>query len=280
MEYRQLGRSGQKFSTIGMGTWRMGVFSSAEERATQVRSLRRGIELGMNMIDTAEIYASGRSEEVVRDAIKGIRKDVFIATKIAPEHLRHNDVISACEGSLKRLGVSTIDLYQVHWPNPSVPIEETMNAMEELVRAGKVRYIGVSNFSVSQVQEARDALSKNEIVSNQVEYSIRVRGVEADVLPYCEREKLALIAYTPLVHGRIPESAIPENILRKYRMTPAQAMLNWVTRSPSVFAIPKSANYRHTEENAASVGTRFTESEYDQIARGQLHGSERSRGGP
>jgi diketogulonate reductase-like aldo/keto reductase len=247
-----------------MGTWRIGAFSSPDERASQVAAIEKGIELGINLVDTAEMYASGRSEEVVRDAVKHIRKDVFLATKVSPGNLRHDDVIEACKGSLRRLGTSYVDLYQVHWPNPSIPIRETMSAMEQLVREGLVRYIGISNFNISETDEARAALPKSEIVSNQVEYSLTNRYVEPEILPYCVREKMTLIAYSPLARGNIPDS-IPKAILQKYKMTPAQAMLNWVTRDEQVVAIPKATNPVHLEENASSVSVRFDGSEYEQI---------------
>jgi diketogulonate reductase-like aldo/keto reductase len=266
LEYRRLGRTEEKISTIGMGTWRIGVFSGADERARQVSAIRKGLELGINLIDTAEMYAQGRSEEVVGDAIKDIRKDVFIATKVSPDNLRHDDVINACRRSLRRLGTSYIDLYQVHWPNPTIPIRETMSAMEQLIREGLVMHVGVSNFNVSETDAARAALPKSEIVSNQVEYSLTNRYVEPEILPYCVREKMTLIAYSPLAQGNIPDSGIPREILQKYKMTPAQVMLNWVTRSEQVVAIPKATNPVHLEEDAASVSTRFESSEYEQIA--------------
>ena len=265
MEYHTLGRTGTKISSIGMGTWRIGSFRSAEERQTQVNALRRGIELGINLIDTAEMYSQGRSEEVVADATEGIRKDVVIATKVSPDNLHHDDVIRACRASLKRLRTSYIDLYQVHWPNSKVPIKETMSAMEELVREGSVRFIGVSNFSVAEAAEARDALEKEEVASNQVEYSITNRHVEAEILPYCAREKMTLIAYSPLARGQISVS-LPRVLLQKYGMTPAQAMLNWVTRNEAVVAIPKATSITHLEENASSVSVRFDGSEYDQMS--------------
>jgi diketogulonate reductase-like aldo/keto reductase len=253
-----------------MGTWRIGSYHSPEERQNQVRVLRRGIELGMNFIDTAETYSSGRSEEVVGEAVKEVRKEVFIASKVAPGHLRHDDVIRACKASLRRLGTSYIDLYQVHWPDPKVPIKETMIAMEELVREGAIRYIGVSNFSVAETKEARAVLARNDLVSNQVEYSLSNRYVEPEILPFCTAERLTLIAYSPLARGKISGS-IPKPMLRKYRMTPAQVMLNWVTYHDQVVAIPKSANINHLEENASSVSARFTATEYDQISATGAH---------
>ena len=266
MEYRLLGRTKEKIPTIGMGTWRIGSYHSAEERAAQIRALKRGVELGMNFIDTAEIYASGRSEEVVGEAVKDVRDRVFIASKVAPGHLHHDAVIRACRASLRRLGTSCIDLYQVHWPDSSVPIKETMAAMEELVKDGSIRHIGVSNFSVEETDDARAALAKNEIVSNQVEYSLSSRSVEPDILSYCHNEKLTLIAYSPLARGRIAD-VIPQPLLRKYNMTPAQVMLNWVTRDQQVVAIPKAADIGHLEENASSVSVRFTDAEYGRISK-------------
>jgi aryl-alcohol dehydrogenase-like predicted oxidoreductase len=266
VEYRELGRTGEKISTIGMGTWRIGSFRTSGEREGQVKALRRGVELGINLIDTAEMYSHGRSEEVVADAIKGIRKDVFIASKVSPENLHHDDVVKACRASLQRLGTSYIDLYQVHWPNPRIPIKEAMTAMEKLVRDGAIRYIGVSNFSVAETNAARAALARSEVVSNQVEYSLSNRYVEPEILPYCEKEKITLIAYSPLARGQITGS-VPEGLLQKYGMTPAQAMLNWVTRNEQVVAIPKAASIPHLEENASSVSVRFTPEEYDQLSK-------------
>ena len=266
MEYRRLGSTGEKISTIGMGTWRIGSCATPGERTSQVNALKRGVELGINHIDTAEMYHSGRSEEVVGEAVKGIRKDVFIASKVAPGHLHHDDVIAACKGSLKRLDTSYVDLYMVHWPDSKVPLKETMSAMEKLVEDGLVRFIGVSNFSVAETEAARTALPKSELVSNQVEYSLEARTVEADVLPYCSKEKLTLIAYSPLARGNITNS-IPEALLHKYKMTAAQAMLNWVTRSENVVAIPKATKIVHLEENAAAVSRRFTPDEYEQLSK-------------
>ena len=267
MEYRQLGRTGEKVSVIGMGCWGIGLSKNHGDWAGEVASLRRGVELGMNLIDTAESYSSGRSEELVGEAVRDCRNDVFIATKVAPPHLHHDAVIRACRDSIRRLGVSYVDLYQIHWPDPAVPIKETMSAMEQLVQDGLVRYIGVSNFSVSETDDARAALAKNEIASNQVEYALTNKSVEADILPYCVREKITLMAYSPLAHGKIARS-IPSDILRRYGMSPAQAMLNWVTRNEDVVAIPKASSVRHQEDNASSVAVRFSPAEYDKMSSG------------
>jgi diketogulonate reductase-like aldo/keto reductase len=264
VEYRQLGRTKEKVSVVGMGTWRIGNFHTVEERAEQVRALRRGVELGMNLIDTAEIYGAGQSEELVGEAVKDFRDRVIIASKVAPGHLHYDQVIRSCRASLMRLGTAHIDLYQDHWPDSAVPIKETMSAMEELVREGAIRYIGVSNFNVAETEEAREALPRSELVSNQVEYSLSNRYVEREILPYCAREKLTLVAYSPLAQGNIAGS-IPRALLEKHTMTAAQVMLNWVTRHEQVVAIPKTGSVQHMEENASSISAKLTAEELAQL---------------
>ena len=266
MNYRRLGKTDERISQIGMGTWRIGSSKEAASREEQVAALRRGVGLGMNLIDTAEMYGSGKAEELVGEAIREMRDRVFIATKVWQTNLHRDGVISACEASLKRLGVAQIDLYQVHWPNPAVPIRETMSAMEELVRSGKVRHIGVSNFDARLTAEAQEALTRSEIASNQVEYSLANRGAEASVLPYCRKEGVTLIAYSPLARGSIPEVLARSDVVKRRGMTPAQAMLVWATRDEAVVAIPKAAKVSHVEENAASADFGLSESEWKALA--------------
>lgn len=266
MEKRELGRSGEKVPVIGMGTWEIGD-ATGVDRAAEIQALQRGIELGMTLIDTAEMYGHGRAEELVGQAIKGMRDDVFVATKVSPEHFRYQDVLKSCDASIRRLGVKHIDLYQLHWPSSSVPILETMKAVEELVSRGKIRYIGVSNFSVSQTTKAREALPRSEIVSNQVRYSLTHRAIESQLLPFCEKEKLTVIAYSPLDTGRIPSGRIPKALLEKYGVTPAQLMLNWVTYKDAVVAIPKAGKIEHIEKNAAALDTRVSADDYRALSR-------------
>ena len=245
----------------------MGSTIHREEWSAQVSTLKRGIDLGMTLIDTAESYGDGKAEQLVGEAIQGARESTFIATKVSPGHLQYDDVIEACNRSLQRLGTKYIDLYQIHWPNPTIPIGETMKAMEALVREGKIRYTGVSNFSVQEMNDAQDALSKSELVSNQVEYSSTAREVERNVIPYCEREKLTVIAYSPLSRGSIPRDAIPKALSQRYEMTPPQIVLNWVTHRESVIAIPKAARIEHAEENAKSVDRRFAIEDYMMLSQ-------------
>jgi hypothetical protein len=255
MEYKELGRTGEKIPVLGLGTWEMSL-----EKNNAVKAIEFAIKEGMNLIDTAEIYDT---EDIVGEAIQSFKRDdVFIATKVSPNHFRYNDVIRACDASLKRLGIKQIDLYQLHWPNPKIPIEETMKAMEKLVEEGKIRYIGVSNFSVQEMIEAQEALSKNEIVSNQVEYSLLVRYVEKEgILDFCKKEKITLIAYRPLVKGKIftlPENSeifkILKKLSEKYNKTISQIALNWLISKQRVVAIPKSVNIEHIKENLGAIG--------------------------
>ena len=255
MESKQLGNTGIMVPEIGLGTWKY---------RGGVEPLRRGIELGASFIDTAEMYST---EGVVGEAVQGISDQVFIATKVSSHHLRHDDVIRAAEASLRRLGVDRIDLYQVHWPNPRVPIGETMRAMEALVDSGLVKHIGVSNFSVSELREAQAAMTRYPIVSNQVLYNLRRRGVERDLLPYCWENNVTVIAYTPLADGSLTTKPrlradrgmhALERVAAQVNKTMAQIALNWCTSRRNVIAIPKSNSVARTEENCGASGWRLS----------------------
>ncbi len=267
MEFRNLGKTGERIPVLGMGTWAMGNATDEDERMNELESLRRGIELGMTLIDTAEMYGDGKSEEIVGEAIDGQTDEVFVATKVSPEHFHQDDILRSCEASLQRLGAKSIDLYQLHWPNPRIQIRETMRAMEQLVFQGKIRHVGISNFSVEQTREAQEALAKNEIVSNQVRYSLTSRSIEHNLLPFCEKEKITIIAYSPLDGGRIPHGRIPREVLAKYNMSPAQLMLNWVTYRESVLAIPKASKIKHVEDNADSIMVRLFAEDYELLSK-------------
>lgn len=260
MQHIQLGKTGVSISCLGLGTWGIGGSSSPNSSRDDeaVRALRLGIDLGLTFIDTAELYARGHSEEVVAKAIRGQRDKVFLATKVSADNLAYDRVLDAANRSLKRLEVSYVDLYQVHWPNHRVPIAETMSAMEELVKQGKIRHIGVSNFSVRQTKEAKEALAKIELASNQVEYSLLDRSIEPDLLPYCQKEQVTIIAYSPLARGNIPKlrgdrATILNEIATKYGRTPVQVALNWLVTQPGVMAIPKAIKEAHVKENAGAA---------------------------
>lgn len=252
MEYRQLGDTEVRLPEIGFGTWAY---------RGGVEPIRRSVQLGGFHIDTAEAYGT---EDVVGEAIKDIRDKVFLATKVSPSHFRHDALIRAAENSLGRLRTDHIDLYQLHSPNASIPIEETMAAMEELVDAGKVRFIGVSNFSVAQMKEAQASMSKYKIVSNQVRYSLVVRGIESELLPYCQEDRITVIAYSPLARGMYALRARDRHgalakVAQTTGGTEAQVALNWCVRKDPVVAIPKTDSVERVGENCGSSGWRLSE---------------------
>ena len=252
MNLQELGNSGVQIPDVGLGTW---------EYTGGSAPLLRGVELGAFLIDTAEAY---RTEDAVGEAIKEIRDYVFVATKVSPSHFRRRDLLKAAEQSLKRLKIDFIDLYQLHWANPRIPIAETMGAMEELVDAGKVRYIGVSNFSVGLMEEAQAALSRARIVSNQVEFSLTERSIEPEVLPYCQAKGITVIAYSPLARGLgnlergAGARALAEVAARNGR-TVAQVALNWCLYHDRVMVIPKTNASMRVEENCGASGWRLSD---------------------
>jgi diketogulonate reductase-like aldo/keto reductase len=274
MLFRPLGRTRESIPVVGLGTWgiggEMGPDSSRDEAGIQ--ALRLGLGLEMKFIDTAEMYGAGHSEEVVARALEGRRDGVFVASKVSPRHFAYDDVLAAAKRSLKRLGLKQMDLYQLHWPSSRIPISETMRAMEKLVEDGLTRYIGVSNFSVEQMREAQHSLSHEKIVSNQVEFSLIDRSVEAGILPYCQKEGLTLIAYSPLGQGKIPRGRgasfkVLDEIAGKLGKSRNQVALNWVLQHDSVVAIPKAASTDHIKENAQVVEWKLGGEDYQRLAK-------------
>jgi diketogulonate reductase-like aldo/keto reductase len=248
----------------------MGPDSSGDEAGIQ--ALRLGLDLEMKFIDTAEMYGAGHSEEVVAQALEGRRDRVFVASKVSPRHFAYDDVLAAAKRSLKRLGLKQMDLYQLHWPSSRIPISETMRAMETLVSDGLTRHIGVSNFSVEQMREAQQSLSHEKIVSNQVEFSLTDRSVEARILPYCQKEGLTLIAYSPLGQGKIPTGRgtsfkVLDEIAGKLGKSRNQVALNWVLQHDSVVAIPKAANTDHIKENAEVAEWKLGSEDFQRLAK-------------
>jgi diketogulonate reductase-like aldo/keto reductase len=257
-----------------MGTWGMGggMHADSSGDSEAIEALKLGLDLGMTHIDTAEMYGGGHSEEIVAKALEHWQKPVFVASKVSPSHFAYDDLLRSARRSLDRLLVKQIDLYQLHWPNSRIPIAETMKAMEKLVRDGLVRYIGVSNFSVDQVREAQASLSREDIVSNQVEFSIVDRRVEEQILPYCQREKLTLIAYSPLGQGRIARGRggvfkVVDEIAARLGKSRSQVALNWLLQHESVVIIPKASDKEHVRENAGVSGWNLTAKDFQEIDR-------------
>ena len=242
-------------AVIGQGTW--DVPESGARAAEAKRAIRRGIELGMTHLDTAEMYGAGRVEELLGEAIAGIpRESLFVTTKVLPGNARYRDVLAAAERSLKRLALEYVDLYLLHWPSDH-PLEETMRALERLVADGKARFVGVSNFDADEMLEAASYLRAVPLACNQVLYHLNERGVENRVIPIARERGIAIVAYTPFGRGRFPRTqaasgGLLDDVARKHGATARQVILAFLTREPNVFAIPKASRIAHVEENAGA----------------------------
>jgi diketogulonate reductase-like aldo/keto reductase len=269
LNFKAFGNGETKISEIGMGTYYDPAWIATARllgwmrgASSKVEAMKAGLEGGINVIDSAELYGS---EPLVARAINGRkREDLFIATKVWWNHLRRDALVKALERSLKRLELSYVDLFQVHFPNPRVPISETMGAMEEMKDNGKLISIGVSNFSLQQLIEANAALKKSQIASNQVDYSLANRAIERDLLLYCESNKISILAYYPLGHGKLTgESARSKMsaVCSNHSKTPAQVALNWLASKGPVFAMPRASRADHVKENLGASGWKLTDEE-------------------
>lgn len=268
-DLKVLGKSEVRIPSIGMGTWGIGGYGTRDTTRNKeaIEALQQGIELGMWLIDTAEMYGACHSEELVGQAIKDFpREKVFIISKVLNTHLEHKEVIQSCQRSLKRLQTDFIDLYLIHFPSYRVSLRETMGAMENLVEQGLVRFIGVSNFPLSLMKEAQSYLGTTEIQANQVKYNLKCRYDERDLLPYCQKERITVIAYTPLEEGSLANNKLLQEVGKRYGKTAAQVALNWLICKENVVTIPKAINPRHLEENAAAMGWRMSQEDLEQLS--------------
>lgn len=251
MMVKELGQTGVYVPEVGIGTWNYQAGAGP---------LRRGLEAGALFIDTAESYGT---EHFVGEALKEHRQRVFVATKVSPQNFSRSRLLKSVDSSLQRLGIDTIDLLQLHEPNPAIPIQETMDTMADLVDAGKVKFVGVSNFSVAQLKEAQKALRTYRIVSNQVRYNLIDRTIEKDLLPYCQAHHITVIAYSPLARGlnRIQDCdprGLLDELARTIGKSPAQIAINWCLCKEGVVAIPKGNSEAHILENCAASGWRLS----------------------
>lgn len=255
-------RSGAVMPVLGQGTWRMG--ESPARRKDEVAALRLGLELGMNLIDTAEMYANGGAERVVAEAISDCRERVFVVSKVLPQNASRQGTVAACERSLKRLGTDYLDMYLLHWPGEH-PLGETLEAFEQLKQAGRIRHYGVSNLDIEQMREA-DALplGKN-IAANQVIYNLQRRGIERNVLPHCAERGIALMAYSPLDQTRLAIKEALTRVAARHETKAEVIALAWTLRHENVIAIPKSSNPRHVQENAKAARIKFTEKDFSEL---------------
>ena len=254
--------SGQKVPQLGQGTWHMG--ESARRRGEEVAALKLGLDRGMTLIDTAELYAD--AELVVAEAIKGRRDECFIVTKLLPENSTRARTIAACERSLKRLNTDRIDLYLLHWRGRP-RLEETLSAFEALVSAGAIRYWGVSNFDVSDMEELFSLPGGDACATNQVLYNLRRRGIEAGLLPWCGERGVPIQAYSPIEQGRLLRDRVLTGVAIRHRATTAQIALAWVLRQPDMMVIPKAATLEHVRENRAALDIELTAQDLAELDR-------------
>jgi diketogulonate reductase-like aldo/keto reductase len=242
--------SGETIPILGQGTWRLG--QGRHSRAEEVAALQTGIELGMTLVDTAEMYGDGAAEELVGEAITGRREDVFLVSKVLPSHATRQGTISACRASLRRLGIEQLDLYLLHWRG-MIPLEQTVEGFEDLRARGLIRHWGVSNLDVLEMEKLLRMPGGRAVQVDQVLYNLSRRGIELDLMPWCLRHGLPIMAYSPLGQGRLLEHPVLRGIAVQYRVSAAQVALAWVLAHAGVCAIPEAGTVQHVRQNHAAL---------------------------
>jgi diketogulonate reductase-like aldo/keto reductase len=242
--------SGETIPVLGMGTWHLGEGRHPPE--SEIEALRTGVDLGMTLVDTAEIYGDGASERLIGQAIAGRRDEVFLVSKIRPHHATFRGTIAACEASLRRLRTDRLDLYLLHWRG-MVPLEETIGAFEDLKRAGLIRHWGVSNFDLTDMTEVMDLPGGRAVETDQVLYNLTRRGIEWNLLPWCRANGLPIMAYSPIEQGRLVGHPVLRGIAVRHKATAAQVALTWVVSHAGVCAIPEAGKPEHVRENFAAL---------------------------
>jgi diketogulonate reductase-like aldo/keto reductase len=257
---------GQRVPVLGQGTWRMGENKRAHK--DEVAALRLGIELGMTLIDTAEMYGEGGAEKVVADAIEDQRDRVFVVTKVYPHNASRTELPKACERSLERLRIDAIDLYLLHWRERNTRLAETVEAFEKLRATGKIKRWGVSNFDVDDMEELRSIGSGANCAANQVLYNLENREIESGLLQWSQKNDIPIMAYSPVGHGRgLLENATLKKIAKHHDATTSQIALAWVLRQPQVIAIPKASKEKHVRDNARSIEIKLTNEDLADLDR-------------
>jgi diketogulonate reductase-like aldo/keto reductase len=259
--------SGQALPVLGQGTWGMG--EARAKRHTEIAALRLGLDLGMTLIDTAEMYGEGGAEDVIGEAIGGRRADVYLVSKVYPHNATRNSAVEACERSLTRLKTEYLDLYLLHWRG-SVPLAETLDAFRSLKQAGKIRDYGVSNFDRNDLEEASHMPGGDEIVTDQVLYNLMRRGIEWDLLPWCRDRGLPIMAYSPIDHAPSKRGGMfgdphLKSIAARHGATPTQVALAWLLRQEAVIVIPKASHESHVRENRAAFELMFTDEDLTEL---------------
>jgi diketogulonate reductase-like aldo/keto reductase len=265
MELRRFGPMQHEVAVIGEGTW----YIENARRASAIAAIRRGLDLGITHIDTAELYGSGAAEELVGEAIVGRRDEVFLVSKVLPQNASRTGTVLACQRSLDRLKTDYLDCYLLHWRGQH-PLEDTFTAFEQLQRAGKILSWGVSNFDVGDLEEARKIVDEGRIACNQVLYHLQERAIEHAVIPWCEKHGVAVVAYSPFGHGSFPGprtagGRVLREIAEAHHAAARQVALRFLVRNPSVFAIPKASTPEHAEENAGAGNLHLSPAEIERI---------------
>jgi diketogulonate reductase-like aldo/keto reductase len=256
--------SNREIPMLGQGTWRMG--EQASQRQIEIDALRLGIELGMTLIDTAEMYGEGGAEQVVAEAIADLRDQVFLVSKFYPYNASYEGVIKACDRSLARLKTDYLDLYLLHWRS-SVPVSETLAALQQLKQVGKILDYGVSNFDCDDMQEALSVPGGDEIATNQVLYNLRHRGIEWDLLPWCKQHSLPIMAYSPVEQRAFVNHPQLKAIGWRHHATSTQIALNWLLRQDNIISIPKAIDPKHIQENRAAMDLILTAEDLTELDR-------------
>ena len=257
-------RGGAGLPALGLGTWRMG--EDPSRRRQEVAALRLGLDLGMTLIDTAEMYASGVAEEITGEAIRGRRDEVYLVSKVLPSNASRTGTVEAAERSLKRLGTDHIDLYLLHWQG-SHPLEDTLEALQQLVDEQKILHFGVSNFDTDELQDAeRHPLGEN-ITVNQVMYNLGRRGIEWSLLPWCAERAVAVMAYAPLEQGRLRTQTALNSVAARHHVAVESVAIGWTLRHPLMVSIPKASNPDHVRANAAAMTLELTEEDIAALDR-------------
>ncbi|MGF6276343.1 diketogulonate reductase-like aldo/keto reductase [Massilia sp. UYP11] len=256
--------SGEEVPVLGQGTWGLG--ERTENRQNEIDALRFGIDVGMTLIDTAEMYGDGASEELVGKALEGRRAEAFIVDKVLPHNATRQGTVAACEKSLRRLKTDRIDLYLLHWRG-AVPLEETLAAFDDLIRAGKIRYWGVSNFDVPDMEQVASLSDGAAVATNQVLYNLTRRGIEYDLMPWCEQRHIPVMAYSPLEQGRLMGHPVLRRIADENSATPAQIALAWVLRKENLIAVPKASMPGHVKQNRIALDIHLRRDELAELDR-------------
>lgn len=254
--------SGDAVPALGLGTWRMG--ETSNRHADEIAAIRLGIELGMTVIDTAEMYGDGATEDLVGEAIAGRRREVFLVSKVLPSHATRVQLLAACAASLQRLGTDHLDLYLLHW-REDTPLRETVDAFSQLVDDGKIRRWGVSNFELADMEELLRTPGGSAVSCNQVLYNLSRRGIEFDLLPWCRERGIPIMAYSPIEQAKLLKRKVVKTIALRHEATPAQVCLAWVLRQQDVIAIPKAGTPEHVRENHGAVTLKLTEDDLREL---------------